>query len=305
MPIDFLTGDRSLRRMRDQAHDHAREMYDPSVFDPSIGVARRRAAEGIDTERRGEDILGQMFREAPDADIARTAGTAGRALAATAQMDDQRQRTIADIYADLESADEEVRMEAEQQLGQLQTQARQVQQQQEAAIHEADMMYEAQRDARRQALLGTAIGGAGMLVSSGVGGVIGDFFTDDDYVRPGGLEEFDDVIAEPEYDFGHFGPATGLEYFEDDLYDAPLSELDLRVPGDDPFEITDLGLAYDDYDVSPPETQYYDPERRTARGVPGTPLDPQRQYEGFRGVRDATRRGFSRFFDWLQEDPDY
>jgi hypothetical protein len=74
------------------------------------------------------------------------------------QQNAAQARGMMDMETRFGIADQQARLQGQQALGQIQSQQLQTAAMRDAAISEADMMYEAERSSRRQALAGTAIG---------------------------------------------------------------------------------------------------------------------------------------------------
>jgi len=153
--INFLTGDRSLRRIRDRSKDFATDMYNPAVFNPQRAEASRMATQGIDVGSVRQNMLGQLNRVQPDTDI--YGGNAARGMGMTQSMNANRMSAISGMEGQLGLADQQARTQGRQALAGIQSQQLQTGAMRDAAMSEADMMYEAERSSRRQALGGTAL----------------------------------------------------------------------------------------------------------------------------------------------------
>jgi hypothetical protein len=154
--LNFLTGDRSLRRVRDRGRQFAQELYDPNVFAPQREMASRQATMGIDQGGIRSGALAQLSRIDNDADI--FGGSAGRMVGMMGQQNLAQGRNITDMETRLGIADQQARLQGQQQLAEVQSRQLQTGAMRDAAMTEADMMYQAERSSRRQALAGTAIG---------------------------------------------------------------------------------------------------------------------------------------------------
>jgi hypothetical protein len=154
--LNFLTGDRSLRRVRDRGRQFAQELYDPNVFAPQRQMASRQATMGIDQGGIRSGALAQLSRIDNDADI--FGGSAGRMVGMMGQQNLAQGRNITDMETRLGIADQQARLQGQQQLAEVQSRQLQTGAMRDAAMTEADMMYQAERSSRRQALAGTAIG---------------------------------------------------------------------------------------------------------------------------------------------------
>ena len=60
--IGSLTGESSLRRIRDRSIQAGRSAYDPTILNPQIGVAQQQAVQGIDEGANRRDLLYLLFR---------------------------------------------------------------------------------------------------------------------------------------------------------------------------------------------------------------------------------------------------
>jgi hypothetical protein len=154
--LNFLTGDSSLRRVRDRGRQFAQELYDPNVFAPQREMASRQATMGIDQGGIRSGALAQLSRVDNDADI--FGGSAGRMVGMMGQQNLAQGRNITDMETRLGIADQQARLQGQQQLAEVQSRQLQTGAMRDAAMTEADMMYQAERSSRRQALAGTAIG---------------------------------------------------------------------------------------------------------------------------------------------------
>lgn len=167
--LNFLIGDRQLRRQRDAAKQSIRELYDPSIYNPQRDIGRRRMLEGAQPEIRAarESALSQMF--APDMDTTMYGGRSATAIASSQSMDFGRSRVLSDLEGRFALADIEARRSGEQTYADALSRQRQTAATRESQLHQADMMYEAERSARRQALGRTVLGVAGTLATTPFG----------------------------------------------------------------------------------------------------------------------------------------
>lgn len=203
--INFLIGDRSLRRQRDSARDFAQNMYDPSIYAPQRETAERQATQGIDQSRIREGALSQIARMRQDTDI--YGGNAGRAVGMAGQQNFAQGRALTDMESQLGIADQQARMQGQQALGQVQSRQLQTAGMRDAAINEADMMYEAERSNRQMALAGTAITAGTTLMGGGSlkGGALQLInFLQGNSSTPG-MEEAQEAVANMEIADNPFG----------------------------------------------------------------------------------------------------
>jgi hypothetical protein len=154
--LNFLTGERRLRNIRDLGRQFANQAYDPSVMAPQRQAAERQASQGIDTGAVRGSALSQLGRIQPDMDM--YGGQAGRGVGMMGQQNLGMARGLVDMETQLGLADQQARMQGRQATADIQGQQAQIGAQREAAMTESDMMYEAEVSSRRQGLAGTAIG---------------------------------------------------------------------------------------------------------------------------------------------------
>lgn len=198
MIVDALIGDRGLKRIRNNAMDFARRMYDPSILNPQADVFRRQASQGINDDIIREDFLAQLNRQSPN--LSAFGGNQAAAIAGSQVSDTARMGAISDFERNLSVQELEAMERGRVGLANVQTQQLQTQAQQEAAISEAEMMYEAERSSRRQALLGQAI-------NLGAIGMTGAFKPGFDAIKGSGLGLFNTLKGNTSTSWFDFGKA--------------------------------------------------------------------------------------------------
>lgn len=156
--MDILIGERGLRKVRDRSVEFARKMYDPTVLDPARTIAAARAVEGINEDPYRRDALQSIYRD--PGDMAIYGGNQAAAIAGVASVDASRAEAVGQFETRLAMADMEAMERGEDRLAQVMGEQRNIQAMQEAAIKEADIMYEAERSARKYEL-GGALGTLG------------------------------------------------------------------------------------------------------------------------------------------------
>ena len=280
MPLSFLTGERSLRRQRDSAQRGIREMYNPSQLNPQLNYARQRASEGIG--RSGElarsQGLTRLFASDPNMGI--FGGSQARAIAGTQAQVGQRSQAYSDMESRLAMADEQARQQGEAMTAQVQTQQNQMLSQRDAQLEQADMMYEAERSARRQALGGAALGIVGSIASTPFGG--------GDSLVSRGLTSLFGQQDEEGGGLGREGLLSRNEATErlEELrsMDAPVNEV-----VHDPVDLFGMDFAADPMDVPEPPPEPFVPTDSaiTEYGSlmeqfsPDTELGSSEEYEAF------------------------
>src|SRR5690625_214359 len=254
MPLSFLTGERSLRRQRDSAQRGIREMYNPSQLNPQLNYARQRASEGIG--RSGElarsQGLTRLFASDPDMGI--FGGSQARAIAGTQAQVGQRSQAYSDMESRLAMADEQARQRGEAMTAQVQTQQNQMLSQRDAQLEQADMMYEAERSARRQALGGAALGIVGSIASTPFGG--GASLVSRGLTSLFGQQEEEGGGLGREGLLSRNEAAETLEGLR--AMDAPVDELEF-----DPVDLFGMDFAADPMDVPEPPPEPLQPTDAT------------------------------------------
>lgn len=174
--IGGLTGERSLRRVRDRSIEATRQMYDPSQLDPMADVARRQATQGIDEERYRRPVLNRLFRPVMDASV--FGGNQAAAIAGTATADAGRAQALAGFESELMGQDVAARQAGAAQLGAVQAQQNQMSAMGRAMTGQIRAEFEAEKDNRRRQLASSVVnfgiqaaGGAGAIGSAIGGGV--------------------------------------------------------------------------------------------------------------------------------------
>jgi len=97
------------------------------------------------------------------------AGNQGRALAQQQQLTEGRAQQMAGFEGQLAQQDIQIRQQGRSGAAQTQAQQQQIQAQQDAAIEGAELQYQAERDRRRQQLMGTALGIGGAVLTTPFG----------------------------------------------------------------------------------------------------------------------------------------
>lgn len=168
MPFN-ITGSNRLRRMRDQAIEQAQAQFDPSTLAPQRQEFQRMATEGVgdagDVAR--SQAVQQLFSPQQ---FGTFAGNQGRALAQQQQLTQGRAQQMAGFEGQLAQQDIQMRQQGRSGAAQTQAQQQQIQAQQDAAIEGAELQYQAERDRRRQQLMGTALGIGGAILTTPFGG---------------------------------------------------------------------------------------------------------------------------------------
>ena len=167
MPFN-ITGSNRLRRMRDQAIEQAQAQFDPSTLAPQRQEFQRMATEGVgdagDVAR--SQAVQQLFSPQQ---FGTFAGNQGRALAQQQQLTQGRAQQMAGFEGQLAQQDIQMRQQGRSGAAQTQAQQQQIQAQQDAAIEGAELQYQAERDRRRQQLMGTALGIGGAVLTTPFG----------------------------------------------------------------------------------------------------------------------------------------
>ena len=173
--IGSLTGESSLRRIRDRSVQAGRSAYDPTVFNPQIGVAQQQAVQGIDEGAYRRDVLNQLFRPVSSAVYG---GNQAAAIAGASAQDMARTRALGTFESQLAQQDIQAKQAGAEKLGQLQSSQLQIQGQRDAYTQQVRSEFEAEKDSRRRQL-GTALVGFGVQAAGGagaIGGAIGNKF---------------------------------------------------------------------------------------------------------------------------------
>lgn len=171
--LDFLAGVDSLERQRDRAIQAASERFDPSDLGPIIEQARGRATEGLtetEEETARRKTLDQLFRPM---ETEQFGGDAARAVAAGGRRSQQISESLSDLERGLTQQNQQIKRQAEQRQAQAQAKARQTASQRQAAVEEANMQFEAERQRRRNQVVGTGLQIAGTLATIPFGGAGG------------------------------------------------------------------------------------------------------------------------------------
>jgi len=167
MPFN-ITGSNRLRRMRDQAIEQAQAQFDPTTLAPQRQEFQRMATEGVgdagDVAR--SQAVQQLFSPQQ---FGTFAGNQGRALAQQQQLTAGRAQQMAGFEGQLAQQDIQIRQQGRSGAAQTQAQQQQIQAQQDAAIEGAELQYQAERDRRRQQLMGTALGIGGAVLTTPFG----------------------------------------------------------------------------------------------------------------------------------------
>jgi hypothetical protein len=175
MPINWLIGRNSLRSIRDDSRDFARNAYDPSTLNPMRDYAQSVATQGVDTNRYRRSALESLSQD-PNLEMA--GGRAATAMGIASEMDSNRAGAISQFEANLMDADLSARQQGREQLANIQSQQRSIAGTREAALNQIDANYEAELSARRRTL-GVAAVGFGISAAGGtpaIGRAIGGLF---------------------------------------------------------------------------------------------------------------------------------
>jgi hypothetical protein len=173
--IGSLTGESSLRRIRDRSIQAGRSAYDPTVLNPQIGVAQQQAVQGIDEGAYRRDVINQLFRPVSSAVYG---GNQAAAIAGASAQDMARTRALGTFESQLAQQDIQAKQAGAEQLGKLQSSQLQLQGQRDSYTQQVNAEYEATVDSRRRQL-GTALVGFGVQAAGGagaIGGAIGNKF---------------------------------------------------------------------------------------------------------------------------------
>lgn len=174
MPIDPVTGafilsagtklatsigqGKNIDRQVKLAKAAARERFDPGALTPTVELFRERAAEGvpegIENIQRAKAVE-RLFRPQ---ELEIFGGNQARAIAGAEAQNIASQQAFGEFERGLSEAEISARLQGEQQLAQAESQVRQIESQREAAIKEAELMGEAEKQRRRQAGTAAAIG---------------------------------------------------------------------------------------------------------------------------------------------------
>lgn len=165
--IGSLTGESSLRRIRDRSIQAGRSAYDPTVLNPQIGVAQQQAVQGIDEGAYRRDVLNQLFRPVSSAVYG---GNQAAAIAGASAQDMARTRALGTFESQLAQQDIQAKQAGAEKLGQLQTQQLQLQGQRDTYTQQVRSEYDAEVDSRRR-LLGTALVNFGVQAAGGAGAI--------------------------------------------------------------------------------------------------------------------------------------
>lgn len=173
--IGGLTGERSLRRLRDQSIQAGRSAYDPNVLNPQIGVAKQQAVQGIDEGMYRRNVVNELFRPVSTAAYG---GNQSAAIAGTSAQDMARTRAMGQFESQMAIQDSSVKQAGAERVGQVQSSQLQLQGQRDAYTSQVNAEFEAEKDSRRRQL-GTALVGFGIQAAGGplaIGGAIGNKF---------------------------------------------------------------------------------------------------------------------------------
>jgi hypothetical protein len=215
--IGSLTGESSLRRIRDRSIQAGRSAYDPTVLNPQIGVAQQQAVQGIDEGAYRRDVINQLFRPVSSAVYG---GNQAAAIAGASAQDMARTRALGTFESQLAQQDIQAKQAGAEQLGKLQSSQLQLQGQRDSYTQQVNAEFEAEKDSRRRQL-GTALVGFGIQAAGGagaIGGAIGNKFqsifgkigpSPQDIVQSGAnmaaersLQMADELAGAERFDFG-------------------------------------------------------------------------------------------------------
>jgi hypothetical protein len=169
--IGSLTGESSLRRIRDRSIQAGRSAYDPNILNPQIGVAQQQAVQGIDEGSYRRDVLNQLFRPVSSAVYG---GNQAAAIAGASAQDMARTRALGSFESQLAQQDIQAKQAGAEKLGQLQSSQLQLQGQRDAYTQQVNAEFEAEVDSRRRQL-GTSLVNFGIQAVGGpqaIGGAI-------------------------------------------------------------------------------------------------------------------------------------
>jgi hypothetical protein len=175
--IGSLTGESSLRRIRDRSIQAGRSAYDPTVLNPQIGVAQQQAVQGIDEGAYRRDVINQLFRPVSSAVYG---GNQAAAIAGASAQDMARTRALGTFESQLAQQDIQAKQAGAEQLGKLQSSQLQIQGQRDAYTQQVRSEFEAEKDSRRMEL-GASVAKFGIEAAGGagaIGGAIGGAFSD-------------------------------------------------------------------------------------------------------------------------------
>jgi len=167
--ISGLTGERALRKVRDQSIRAAESAFNPNVFNPQIGVAQQQAVQGIDEGSYRRDVLNQLFRPVSSAVYG---GNQAAAIAGASAQDMARTRALGQFESQMAQQDIQAKQAGAERLGQLQSSQLQMQGQRDAYTSMVRSEFESERDARRMRL-GTAFAQFGIEAAGGAGAIGG------------------------------------------------------------------------------------------------------------------------------------
>ena len=177
MPIGFLTGQRGLRRQRNRAIDFAESMYggQARALQPIKDLASERATQGMGEGRRGALRTVALSAMGQPIETAALGGDQSRAIGAQTQRATAVGQGMAGIERDIQLQDLQVAEGGRQMFAETESQQKQAFATRDAAKQQANMQYEAELSARRQALGATVLGAAmagfspGGILNKGIG----------------------------------------------------------------------------------------------------------------------------------------
>lgn len=175
MPINFLTGDRSLRRQRDKSIDFAESMYGgrARALEPIRNLGSEMASEGVGEQARSIFRQRAITEFTAPRDLNVFGGNAARAVSGSQRMDAMSRQGMAAAESELQIEDMRTRQVGREQFAEAESGIRENLATRDAAIDQTKANYQAERSARRQQLLGTAIGLAASGALSPIAGKIG------------------------------------------------------------------------------------------------------------------------------------
>jgi hypothetical protein len=243
--LNFLTGERSLRRQRDLATEFADEFYggQARALSPVRLQASQRAVEGMGQAAEGnirEQASQQLFRR-PDMSV--VGGSQAGAIGMASEQNQMALDTLANVELGIEQGNVQARMAGQEAEAQVTAEQSRLQAIQKAAVRQADMEFEAERSSRRQELFAGALG-LGAAFAPQIGAAFGSMFEPPATPeRPRlGVERtsLENDVFEPNIDFGDI--------------DLSLNSDMLSMSGNNLGQINEEELIEDDGLVDTPST---------------------------------------------------
>lgn len=323
MPINWLVGRNSLRSIRDDSRDFARNAYDPSTLNPMRQHAESMANRGIDTDRYRRSALESLSQD-PNLEMA--GGRAATAMGITSGMDENRAGAISQFESNLMEADLGARERGREQLANVQSQQRSIAGTREAALNQIDANYEAELSARKRTL-GVAAVGLGISAAGGmpaIGKAIGGLFGGtpeapekpfinmegfDSQTKEEGLREW--LNTQSEFSSWLHSPEFDSKLEMNTLMDLDPNQPDLAKWLHEDIEFNVGGESYTKPPTVEQEATPQTPNRLTTTGLTAVKINEQNKLNDILLEADGSRnigseivddlRGFKRFLEAYQK----